>query len=269
MEKNKTILIAKDLADVFYHIKNTSELQIISGCTATNIGDLKERSVSIRSIPELNVIERRERYYDFGSAVTISRIISTGKGRLPSFLIDALETIGTEQIKNIATIGGNICSRNFRHTLWSPLLALNAKLEIKGPGETKTIPFSQFTSVPEKHLLTKIRIPLNDWDIQVFKRTGPKNSISNLSAGFTFLVETQHGIITNIRITFAGNIVFFNPEYENKIIGTRLPLSERIIDSLVEEAKNLYMEKRNKIQEEPIIRAQFLNLLRNSFEQLM
>ena len=75
-------------------------------------------------------------------------------------------------------------------------------------------------------------------------------------------------MITNIRIVFAGNKVFYSPEYENKIIGTRLPFSEKMIDSLIEEAKNVYKTEKIFEGEPQIIKAQFLNLLRNSFEQL-
>lgn len=75
-------------------------------------------------------------------------------------------------------------------------------------------------------------------------------------------------MIANIRVVFAGNTVFYSPEFENKIIGTRLPLTEKMIDSLIEEAKTVYKTEKTFENEDPIIKAQFLNLLRNSFEQL-
>lgn len=268
MQKNKTVLISKKLADVLFHFKNTDDVQILSGCTGTDIETLKDKSISIRAIPELMTIDRHERYIEYGSAVTISKIISTGTGRLPEFLLEAMKTIGTEQIRNIATIGGNICAKGIKHTLWAPLLALNARLEIKDATDTKIVQFNKFDGVPEKSILTKIRIPLEEWDVQVFRRIGPTNKLSPLSASFTFLVETQRGMIANIRVVFAGNTVFYSPEFENKIIGTRLPLSEKMIDSLIEEAKVVYKTEKTFENEDPIIKAQFLNLLRNSFEQL-
>ncbi|WP_407399391.1 FAD binding domain-containing protein [Treponema sp.] len=268
MPRNKTVLISNKLTDVLFHFKNTDELQLIAGCTGTDLNTLKEKSVSIRTVPELNSIERHERYIEYGAAVTISKVISSGAGRLPSFLIEALMSIGTEQIRNIATIGGNICAKGIKHTLWAPLLALNARLEIKDSNETRIVQFNKFEGVPEKNLLTKVRIPLEEWDIQIFRRIGPSNTLSPLSASFTFLVETQRGMIANIRVVFAGNTVFYSPEFENKIIGTRLPLSEKMIDGLIEEAKIVYKEEKTFENEPPIVKAQFLNLLRNSFEQL-
>lgn len=268
MQRNKTVLISKKLADVLYHFKNTNEVQILAGCTETDIKNLREKSISIRSIPELNTIERHERYMEYGAAVSISKIISSNAGRLPIFLLEALNSIGTEQVRSLATIGGNICAKGIKHTLWSPLLALNARLEIKDQSDTKIIHFNKFESIPEKAILTKIKIPLEEWDIQIFRRIGPQNSLSPLSAGWTFLVETQRGMIANIKIVFAGSTVFYSPEYENKIIGTRLPLSEKQIDSLIEDVKIVYKNEKTFANVNPILKAQFLNLLRNSFEQL-
>ena len=267
MQKNKTVLISKSLSDVLFHFKNTDEIQILCGCTGTDLDELREKSVSIRAIPEINMIDRHERYIEYGAAVTISKVISTGS-KLPQFLLDALKSIGTEQIRNIGTIGGNICAKGIKHTLWAPLLALNARLELKTPAETKFIQFNKFEGIPEKTILTKIRIPLEEWDVQIFRRIGPTNSLSELSAGFAFLVETQRGMIANIRVVFAGNTVFYSPEFENKIIGTRLPLTEKRIDELIEEAKVIYKAEKIFEKEPSIVKAQFLNLLRNSFEQL-
>lgn len=268
MAKNKTVLISKNISDVLFHFKNTDDIQILAGCTDTDISFLKPKCVSIRSIPELNAIEKHESYIEYGSAVTISKMISTGEGKLPEFFLDALKSIGTEQIRNLATIGGNICAEKIKHTMWAPLLALNCRLEIKSATETNYVQFTKFDRIPEKSILTKIRIPLEEWDIQIYRRIGPTTTISPLSASFAFLVETQRGMITNIRIVFAGNKVFYSPEYENKIIGTRLPFSEKMIDDLIEEAKNVYHTEKIFDGEPPIIKAQFLNLLRNSFEQL-
>ncbi len=267
MQKNKTVFISKSLSDVFYHLKSVSDIQLLAGCT--QVKEIKEKSVSLRTIPELNTIDKKERFVDFGSAVTISRILSIGNQKLPIVFEEALKTIGTEAIKNIATIGGNICANDFYHTLWAPLLALNAKLEIRNPSETIYIPFNKFSKLEEKNILTKIRIPLDEWDIEIFKRVGPSNTINRLSASFVFLAKSQHGTIANIKIVFAGKVLFYSPEFENSIIGTKLPISKKNVDNFITKAKEIYKEQNKVYDDELILKAQFLNILRNSFEQLM
>jgi CO/xanthine dehydrogenase FAD-binding subunit len=267
VKTNQTVLIAKTLSDVFYHVNSVSGLQIVGGCTY--VDSIEEKSLTVRAIPELSSFEKRERYIDFGPSVTLSQMISIGRNKMPAVLYDALTTIATPAVRNLATLGGNICgSKDQKLSLYAPLLALEARLELRSQNETRYVPFSKFEGVPRGFVLTKIRVPVDEWEIAIFRRVGPSNQISPLSAGFIFLADTQKDILTNIRIAFAGGIVFRSQELENKLIGTRLPLSVRIIETLVDEANTLYDEAVVEKVHKPILKAQFLNLLRYSLEQL-
>ena len=266
-KNNQTVFIAKTLSDVFYHVNSVSGLQIVGGCT--QVSSIDEKSLTIRTIPELSAFEKRERYIDFGPAVTLSQMLSIGRNKMPAILYDALETIGTPAVRNLATLGGNICGSTAQKlTLYTPLLALDARLELRSQNETRYIPFSKFSGVPKSFVLTKIRVPIDEWEVAIYRRVGPSNQISPLSAGFAFLADTQKDILMNIRIAFAGPIVFRSQELENKVIGTRLPLSERTIDMLVNEADAIYDETVANDKPKPIFKAQFLNLLRYALEQL-
>ncbi len=165
-------------------------------------------------------------------------------------------------------MGGNICAEGQKHTLYATLLALDARLELRSKDETRYVPFSKFSKIPQGFVLTKIRIPFDDWTVSIFKRVGPSNLITPLSASFAFLSEMQKDIISNIKIAFAGTIVFRSHELENKLIGTRLPLSSKTIDSLIQESEAEFVKQTKGQSYEPFLKAQFLNLLRYSFEQL-
>lgn len=267
MSQNKTVLIAKNLSDILYHIKSVSNLSIVGSCT--QLKELPEKSVTTRNVSELCLIEKKERYIDIGAGASISKLLELGQGRIPKILYDALHSIATETIRNVATIGGNVCAKKQKHTLWAPLLALNSLVEIKTPTETKMIPISKFDVNQEKFILTKIRVPLNEFEVEQFRKIGPSKSISPLSASYVFLVDTQRDIIANIKIVYAGKVVFHSPELENKIVGSRLPLSEKLLDTLIEDAKEIFKEKEAQTGTPKILRSQFLNLLRNSLEQLM
>ena len=72
MPKSKTVFISKTLSDVFYHIKSVNEIQLLAGCT--QLKKIQDKSVSLRMIPELNIIDRKERHIEFGSAVSIANV---------------------------------------------------------------------------------------------------------------------------------------------------------------------------------------------------
>ncbi|MBP5251904.1 MAG: FAD binding domain-containing protein [Treponema sp.] len=267
MQKNKhNSLTANTVQDFIFHKNSVPDLQITGGCTIEK--KFSGPTLSIFSVPKLCTVEKHERFIEFGPGVTLSQMIQVRKSNLPSVLYDALLTIATETIRNIATLGGNICYKKNCLTLFAPLYALDARLEFQTQNEVKYIPFSKFKSIPEKSVLTKIRVPLDEWEVAVFKRFGPSNVITPLSAGFVFLANTQKDIIANVKIVCAGKALFSSKEIENKIIGARLPLNERFISQIIEETL-AYIDEQKTFEEcEPIIKSQFLNMLRLSLEQL-
>lgn len=280
-KNNQTFLIAHTINDVFYHLKNVTGLQIYGGGTGTHF--FKDKVLTISSISELCTIEKKERFIEFGSAVPLSHILEIGRTNMSPVLYDAIKTVATASVRNIATIGGNICagvelssetneenSLIQKNTLWAPLLALDAVLEFKRKNnEAKLIPFSQFKKVPRGYLLTKVRIPFNESEIAIFKRVGPSNRITKDSASFVFLADTEKDSILSIKIVLAGAVVFHPLELENQIMYTKLPLTREFIEQKVSAAEQLYDRQFEQVNVKPLLKNQFLNLLRNSFEQLM
>ena len=81
---------------------------------------LPEALVDIRGIPELRLVSHSDSDSSIGAAVTLTEIASDQVvvKRHPA-LAQAAAEVGTEQIKNMGTIGGNLCQRPwcwyFRH----------------------------------------------------------------------------------------------------------------------------------------------------------
>lgn len=218
------------------------------------------------------LIDKHEHFIEFGSGVTLNQILNLGRKRIPSVLYDAAETVAYPFVRNIATIGGNICASGIRHTLYAPLLALDAQLELQNPSNSSFIPIMKFYSVPDNCIISRIRIPSEEWDIALFRRTGPENIISDGSASFTFLANTHKGILSDLRIAFCGLASIRSRELENNLIGTKLPLSDKSIQFMLIEASNVFAERTAGIKGKEdtlmMLEAQFLNLLSDSLSML-
>ena len=82
-----------------------------------------------------------------------------------SALTDAVDVLGSIQIRNVATIGGNICTAAPSADTACPLLVLNGRLRLKGPNSERTVPIDQFFTGPgqsilsQGEILTEIEIP--------------------------------------------------------------------------------------------------------------
>ena len=82
-----------------------------------------------------------------------------------SALADAGDVLGSVQIRNVATIGGNICTAAPSADTATPLLVLGAQLKVKSAKAERTIPIDQFFTGPGEtvlqggEILTEISIP--------------------------------------------------------------------------------------------------------------
>lgn len=267
---NKTVFFAKNLNELLYYVKTVQGLKIVGGCT--QIDELPDKSISTFGIKELSQINLHERYIEIGPATTIAELIDFGEKHIPSLLYKALKTIATPNIRNMATIAGNIFAQNRKHTLFAPLLALDAKLEFKNQTETRNVSminFSGVQSIPSGFVLSKIIIPVNYYDICVFRRVGPENSVNENSASFAFLASLEKNSLLNVKIAFAGPFIFRSTkEFENSLIGHRLPLTQKDINE-IEQMISLEFTKASKDQMiSDVLKQQFFNLCRYSFEQL-
>ena len=82
----------------------------------------------------------------------------------------AVDQVGGPQIRNIGTIGGNVCNGVTSADSASTLFAYNAVLELTGPDGKRTLPIAEFYTGPGRvglgpaELLTDIMIAKKDYD---------------------------------------------------------------------------------------------------------
>ena len=262
----KSILFAKNISELFFQLKSNKELTVVGGCT--QIDDLPEKSISTHGIAELSQITRHERFLDAGPGATLAQILAIGQNHLPGVLYDALLSIANPIIRNMATIGGNICIEGHQHTLFAPLLALDTKLELKSQTETRLEPLQNFKKVPDGFILSNIRIPLLFPEVSIFRRIGPEHTVTQHSASFVFLGDTERNSLVDVRLAFAGPFVFRSRTLENAIIGHRLPLTKKDIDEIQVMVEREFQKAATDQMISDVLRQQFLNLTRYSFEQL-
>ncbi len=70
-----------------------------------------------------------------------------------SALADAVDDLGSIQIRNVATIGGNICTAAPSADTATPLLVLGTQVQIKSTKEERTLPIEEFFKGPGETVL--------------------------------------------------------------------------------------------------------------------
>jgi len=88
----------------------------------------------------------------FGAGVTYRRIIDELGGRLPGLAM-ASRTVGSPQIRNRGTVGGNLGSASPAGDAHPPLLAAGAVVEVASVRGTRHVPVADFFTGPKRSVL--------------------------------------------------------------------------------------------------------------------
>ncbi|SCL34379.1 CO or xanthine dehydrogenase, FAD-binding subunit [Micromonospora rhizosphaerae] len=87
-----------------------------------------------------------------GAGVTYRRIIDELGGVLPGLAM-AARTVGSPQIRNRGTVGGNLGSASPAGDAHPPLLATDARVEVASVRGTRTVPVDEFFTEPKRSVL--------------------------------------------------------------------------------------------------------------------
>jgi aerobic carbon-monoxide dehydrogenase medium subunit len=146
------------------------EAKVIAGGTDVMV-DIKYKEepgclVNIKKIPGLDKIQENGGSLRVGPLVTIRDIETNSlvRERLPVFW-ESCHQFASLQIRNTATVGGNICRASPSGETLAPLLVLEAKAKLAFSDGEKTEAFNSFfqgpgkTALGSKGLLTEIEVP--------------------------------------------------------------------------------------------------------------
>jgi len=178
-----------DMAEAIAALQAKEEPCVLAGGTDLLIG-LKTRAVKpqclvdLKGIPDLDGIQ-----YDNGfkiGALTTIRDIEVSpliREKIPA-LSEAAATLGSIQIRNRATVGGNLCHGSPAADMAAILLAMNSEVEITTGNGARTIELDRFFSAPNQtalkpnEVLSQIIIPE---EIERFKgiylKHGPRKAM--------------------------------------------------------------------------------------------
>jgi len=152
--------------------KYGDKAKVLAGGTDLLIS-MKKRKISpqyvvyIKSIPELDYIQySQEAGLKIGALATHSTIADSPiiKDKF-ELLATACGKVGTPQVRNMGTIGGNICEGGPSQDTIPSLLVLEAKLKLISLHSERIVPIDEFfiapfkTALQEAELLTEIQIP--------------------------------------------------------------------------------------------------------------
>ncbi len=113
-----------------------------------------EALISLRWIADLRGIQKTGRFLRLGS-MTLWREIETDPlvARFAPALAEAAPMVANPQIRNVASIGGNLCNAAPSADGAPPLMVMEALLIIAGAGGEREVPIVEFFQGPGRHCM--------------------------------------------------------------------------------------------------------------------
>ncbi len=167
-------LAPKDLKDLYALLKkNSGKALILAGGTDLmvelhNNWIAPEMLIDIKKIKELQGIkfDSKKGLYIGATTVCIDLINDKNVKKHYPLLADAASRIGSPQLRNRATIAGNLCTASPCADMGCSLLALGAQVELGSAKGVRTIPMKDFFTGPKKtkmhadEVLLRIFVPI-------------------------------------------------------------------------------------------------------------
>ena len=147
-----------------------------------------------------------------GAAVT-ARTLERDPGVRATYpaIAESGALVGSVQIRNLATLGGNLCNAAPSADMAPPLLALDAEAVIAGPSGTRRIPFASFflgvrrTVLAPDELLVEIVVPHpGPRSGGNYRRHTPRRELDIAVVGVASQLALSNGVCAKARIALAA-----------------------------------------------------------------
>ena len=188
---------------------------LVNGATDVALRQTKKKElfaciIDISGVDELKSFKEDKGNFIFGAGLSMEQLKKYSADNLPA-LYKILKVFGSLQIRNIATIGGNVGSASPIGDTIPVLFAYGAKIKLRSGTSTRTVNIEKFikgyrkTDIKNDELITEVIIPKykNDTLIESYKVSKRKNlDISTVSGAFKLNLDKEK--VSEIILAFGG-----------------------------------------------------------------
>lgn len=196
-----TVVRPRSLAEALDALASEPEAHLLAGGTdfmvEVNFGHRRPESVvALRRVEELAGWERRD-----GEIVLRAGLTYTEMEREPELvaalpaLAAAARTVGSPQIRNAGTLGGNLGTASPAGDTLPLLAALDARVVLAGPKGDRVVPLDEFvvgvkqTAIAPGEIIREVVMPAVEGP-QQFLKVGTRNAMVISVAGCAVVVDT-------------------------------------------------------------------------------
>ncbi len=213
---------------------------------------LPENLINIRKLP-LDYIKEEGNQLRIGALTSIETIHRSKPIRTYApILSDAAGKMGSPQIRNLATIGGNIANASPAADTVPPLFVLNAQIVLKDQKGSRVIPIEKFFSGPGENVMRRDEILMEitfrkcaQSDEWFFSKLGQRKALAISKVSLAFRGKVNQNRLTDVSIALGA--VAPTVIYAQR---TARFLESKTFDSaLIDEASRIIQEEASPISD--------------------
>jgi xanthine dehydrogenase small subunit len=166
--------------------------------------------VYLGRVAELTIITETQSSIELGAAVSYSRATAILLAHFPS-LQELLDRLGSRQVRNQGTIGGNVANASPIGDMPPVLIALGAELVLRKEKQTRRIAVQDYfisykvTSLQKGEIIESISIPKPDPESLFRAYKISKRMEDDISASCVAIqIKLDAGVVAQARIAFGG-----------------------------------------------------------------
>jgi CO/xanthine dehydrogenase FAD-binding subunit len=154
--------------------------------------------LNLNEVPELRGWSRENGTLRLGGGLTYTEAMRAPLAELFPALAEASRTVGSPQIRNRGTIGGNLGTASPAGDALPPLLVRGAEVELASVRGERTVPLAAFLVGPKRNalaedeLVTAVRVPVSE-DSETFMKVGPRNAMVIAVVSLALRVDRERG----------------------------------------------------------------------------
>ena len=192
-------------------------------------------TISLHAADDLRKVTYGERFLDLGATLSLNQLLSVGGTWIAPVLKDAARAIGTSALRNLATLGGNLAQKGALGDLFPVLHLLGAQFEARSLRGSRWMTSQQVAedgriSLTAGEILTKIRIPQEDWPLGFYQKIGNIRTPWDERLAMTALARIKNGQLEGVRFSFhlPHSGLLRVRALEAELAGQGLPLSHKV-----------------------------------------
>lgn len=174
--------------------------------------------VALRDVTELRRWRRDGDDVVLGAGLTYTDLLADDLAELVPALAQAARTVGSLQIRNAGTIGGNLVTASPAGDTLPVLAALDATVDIAGASGRRSLPLDQFVVGPKRNglepgeLVVSVRVPVASGP-QQYRKVGVRNAMVIAIASVALVVDTERRSVA-CALGSVGPVPLRTPEAE-------------------------------------------------------